>query len=282
MNRPWLLIDANFLCYKTFYSYGAGMEFEIGFMREVLHFMDKFNTEKVAFFFDLGKPKRREIFDGYKSVRIQRKKQQQKVIPKEEAEALKDFRMRVRAFRLHYLEKMGFRNVYSQVGYEADDLIASACLSLPKEEKAIIITADQDMYQCLRPNVSMYSPNSRVKTTVRSFKNKYGISPRKWKHVKAIAGCSSDSIPGIERVGEKTAIKYLRRELKETSKAYQSIGSDENNVLGRNIQIVALPFPGTMDVCLKPDKKKKKEWNNLIECLGWDYAITPSGMKVRL
>ena len=52
---------------------------------------------------------------------------------------------------------------------------------------------------------------------------KYRIKPFEWHKVKAIAGCSSDNVKGVAGVGEITAIKYLKGELKKESKAHQNI-----------------------------------------------------------
>ena len=63
--------------------------------------------------------------------------------------------------------------------------------------------------------------------------------------VKTLAGCSSDEVPGIRGVGEMTACKWLRKELKEKSVAFQKIADSREEVERRNIPLVKLPFEGT-------------------------------------
>ena len=87
--------------------------------------------------------------------------------------------------------------------------------------------------------------------------------------MKALAGCSTDSVPGIKGVGEKTAIKYLKNELKESSKIYQRIISKEGwNIYKRNIELVKLPFTGTKIFKLKTDKLSATGWKEVVEQLG--------------
>ncbi|GAH00618.1 unnamed protein product, partial [marine sediment metagenome] len=93
--------------------------------------------------------------------------------------------------------------------------------------------------------------------------------PREWKLVKALAGCSTDGIPGVKGVGEKTAIKYLTSQLKETTKACQAIISKEGiKIFKRNLKLVALPFKGTNVFKLKKDKLSKEGWIKVTKTLG--------------
>lgn len=62
--------------------------------------------------------------------------------------------------------------------------------------------------------------------------------------VKAIAGCKTDEVPGVERVGEVTAIKFIKGELKDSTKAYLNI-INSYPIIERNTRLVVLPFLGT-------------------------------------
>jgi 5'-3' exonuclease len=79
-----------------------------------------------------------------------------------------------------------------------------------------------------------------------TFKERYGISPKRWIAVKALAGCNTDNIPGITGVGEASAVKYLRGNLKESSIYYRRIEEGiAQGILQTNRALVKLPFEGT-------------------------------------
>ncbi len=85
--------------------------------------------------------------------------------------------------------------------------------------------------------------------------------------MKAIAGCSTDEIKGVQRVGEKTAAKFIRGELKTTSAAYQNIILG-NKIWKRNIPLVQLPYHGTDQFPLEVDDVNIQSWRHLAKKLG--------------
>ena len=176
--------------------------------------------------------------------------------------------------RRKYLKTIGYRNIFCQKGYEGDDLIASVCLNLKQKDEAIIISADQDLYQLLRFNISFYNPTKGKILTLQGFKKKYGIIPDQWHLVKAIAGCSTDEVPGVKGVGELTAIKLLKDDLKKTLKVFETIKkfcwSKKTRVkkFMRNINLVLLPLEGTKVFKLKEDKISKQGWEKVYRKLG--------------
>ena len=149
------------------------------------------------------------------------------------------------------LPKFGFKNNFIQTGMEADDVIAG--ITQNYKEEIVIISADQDLYQLLSPTVSMYSTKSKKLTTDDSFTEKYNITPKEWITVKQIAGCNTDNVTGILRVGEKTAIKYIKGALGEHTKAYNNIVQG-STIIERNEALVKLPFKGTKIPKIKQDK----------------------------
>ncbi len=151
--------------------------------------------------------------------------------------------------RDHLLFEVGFQNVFVKTGFEADDLMARLAAT---QGKTTIVTGDEDLYQVLSPLVSIYSPGKKKEITKASFIQEYGITPEQWVEVKKIAGCTSDMIPGVPGVGEKTAIKYLRGELKETHKTYQAILAS-TEIIERNDWLVRLPLPGTPQLQIRDD-----------------------------
>ena len=104
--------------------------------------------------------------------------------------------------------------------------------------------------------------------TLQGFKKQYQIIPDQWGLVKCIAGCVTDEVPGIKGIGEKTVIKYLTGELKETTKAFKKIEKQKTKYIKRNYPLVVLPLEGTDNFKLRKDKISKEGWNEVVEKLG--------------
>ncbi|GAG21103.1 unnamed protein product, partial [marine sediment metagenome] len=97
-------------------------------------------------------------------------------------------------------------------GYEADDLFAGYTRQ-HKDKQYVIVTNDEDIYQLLNHNVAMWMLRKKpILFTVEDFIDKYGIDPGQWATIKALGGCKSDNIPGLENIGEKRALQWIRRE----------------------------------------------------------------------
>jgi 5'-3' exonuclease len=101
-----------------------------------------------------------------------------------------------------------------------------------------------------------------------SFIRKWEIEPCLWASVKALAGCSSDDVPGLKGIGELTAAKWFQSKLKPESVAYRKINTEGIEVYNRNIKLVRLPFEGTEVFKLKPDEATMEKWNALADRLG--------------
>ncbi len=246
-----------------------------GFLKTILALQSLFNTKHIVFCWDSKFSKRKEIFPGYK----QKRKERMNEWTDEEEQFEKEFRFQMKKLRKEYLRRVGYRNIFCQKGYEGDDLIASICSNLPADDDAIIISGDHDLYQCIKFNVSFYNPIKGKKLTLQRFKKKYGIIPNQWATVKILAGCSTDEIPGIKGVGEKTAIKYLRRKLKKTSKIYQRIEEKSFDMTLTNCPLVCLPMKGTKTFKLKNDQISKKGWREVTEELGMKSLGNTNAVK---
>ncbi|MBM3302852.1 MAG: hypothetical protein FJY85_23255 [Deltaproteobacteria bacterium] len=273
MNNTWLILDTDYLCHRARWSMkdlswkGAATGVVYGVLQSVLQLQERFQTDKVAFCFDSHVSKRREIYPDYKANR----KNRQPMTEEEEAFE-KEYRRQVVKLRKEYLPEIGFRNVFWQSGYESDDLMAVAALeaeSFPTWS-GVIVTADHDLYQCIRGNVSVYNPQKRENMTLQRFYQTYHIEPKHWATIKSIAGCSSDNIPGAKGIGEKTALKFIQDQLKKDSKAYQTIRryclSPEEKIA---VRLVTLPLEGTGTVRLKSDKIKPEGWDSVCRKLGF-------------
>lgn len=280
MKKTWLIIDSNFLCWRAFHSMGGlkhggvatGVAF--GFMKEVQALQDAYRTDNLVFCFDYGKGRREKLFPGYKQ------KRHSKELTEDELNEIIAFRKQVSKLRTDYLHRMGYSNVFYQKGFESDDIIASITQNLSEDEEAIIITSDGDLYQLIKPNVMFYNPQKRQTITYQSFYKEWGIKPRRWWQVKALGGCSTDEVPGIPGIGEKTAVKFLLKQLKETTKAHQSIVSKEGRaVYRRNKKLVKLPLAGTNVFDLDEDNFSEEGWNSVCQQLGFKSLIKKKKRK---
>ena len=155
------------------------------------------------------------------------------------------------------LPEMGYTNVLYTERLEADDIIGSICKTYNKLE-IVIVTNDQDMYQLLTDTTCILNPKTMQYFSKADFIKKYEINPNMWKRVKAIGGCSSDEVPGVQGVAEKTAIKYIKGILPHHHKTYKAIHSKEGKrVINRNKSLVILPFRRTPIYDIKPDRLSK-------------------------
>jgi DNA polymerase-1 len=266
MNKRILIIDCNYLCYRALYSTGelshdgAKTGTFFGFFKEVVNLTHLFKTPHIVFCWDYGLNKRYQIYPKYK----EKRKETKENYTKEEKRIFRAFNKQVKYIREVALPKIGYINNFYQKGYESDDMIASVCNHFniwSKPWSTIIVTADHDLFQLINKHTSVYNPHKKERLTRLRFKKRYGISPKKWVEVKSMAGCSSDNIKGIEGIGEKTAIKYLLGQLKESSVACKKIESKKGQrIIKKNKKITKLPLEGVQDFTLLPDHFEKREW----------------------
>jgi len=204
------------------------------FFRQVIATAKKFRPDLVVFADDSVRSKRKAIFPEYKEARKKRAEDElaeQKLIRKQ-------IRSQIVTTK-KWLLMIGFQ-IFRASGLEADDIIANICLQYP-DENIVIVSTDNDLYQLISPTVSIYNARKKELLTLDWFRDTYGIEPPQWAMVKQLAGCHTDSVPGIPGIGEKTALKYLRGELKSTTKAYKKI-QEGQEIIERNKKLVALPF----------------------------------------
>lgn len=237
-----LVIDGSALCYAAHYTIGTlgslsehtGVIF--GFFSQLHKVIRMTGAVHLIFCWDSRNSKRKRLFEGYKN-KTKR--------PEPDPQLLRSF-VQFKLLRTKIIPRLGFVNSFLWSGLEADDLIARVCLSIVNDPKQhyYIVSNDHDLYQLLRPNISMYKISGHKKYTIYDFKREFGIAPEQWPMVKALAGCSSDTVPGIVRVGEKTACKYLIEY--RNKKKHPKIDTIENiQLVKRNLPLVKLPFKGT-------------------------------------
>ena len=263
----WLLLDGPYLFHRAYYSTGTlaykdeptGTLF--GFLKAVTSLQDQFLADRLVFCFDCGLGLRVADCPGYKASR------RNKVRKPQEQQLYEIMQSQMRVLRRKYLKQIGFANVLYEAGYEADDIIAAVINQLPKEDTAVIISSDHDLYQLLSERVFIYNPHAKKAITQESFEKEWGVSPTQWIDVKAIAGCHTDDIPGIKGIGEKTAAKFINGTLKPGCEAFNKIVKG-NKVWKKNRHLVRLPYPGLAPFSLSEDKVTTESWNAFTDQFG--------------
>ena len=97
-----------------------------------------------------------------------------------------------------------------QAGYEADDLIGT--LAYQAEQAGfdvVIVTGDKDMFQLLTPHVRIYDPVKDKWFGEAECRERFGVEPARVVEIMGLMGDSTDNIPGVKGIGEKTAIKLI-------------------------------------------------------------------------
>lgn len=265
MNGPLLILDCSYLAYRSAFSMGelnhegSSTAVAFGLLRDLVVWQEMFRTKRVAFCFDHGKNKRCDICPEYKQNRQEH--------TEEEKATRANVHRQLDRLREEELYRLGFRNVFWQEGYEADDVIASVSLNLSEGEEGVIVANDADLYQLISGNVRMYNPMRNKLKTLQWFHSTYGIAPSQWADVKAICGCNGDNVKGVKGVGEKSALLFLKGMLKTESTKHQRI-VENNELWKRNLRLVQLPFEGTKVFTLREDKVTKGRWREFCESKG--------------
>ena len=98
------------------------------------------------------------------------------------------------------------------LNYEADDLIATYTDQIIKKgAKVTIISGDKDLMQLVKPGVRLYDPMKSKVLGNKEVKEKFGVEPSKVVDVQALAGDSSDNVPGVPGIGIKTAAELINK-----------------------------------------------------------------------
>jgi len=95
-------------------------------------------------------------------------------------------------------------------GFEADDLIATlADKALAADFDVVVVSADKDLMQLVRPGVSLYDPMKNRDIDEAAVREKFGVAPDRVIDVQALAGDASDNVPGVPGIGVKTAAQLI-------------------------------------------------------------------------
>lgn len=203
------LIDGHALAYRMYFALTAGggsgrwqnskgepTAGIYGFARELVRVLEQEKPEYLAVAFDVGKTFRDKIFPEYKATREK--------MPDELRSQIKRIREMVDAFYIPRLE---------MDGYEADDVLGSVAKIAAEEGLGVkIITGDRDLLQLVNTRTAVYlAGDDSTYITDADVKKKLGVNPNQVVDYKAIVGDTSDNIPGIKGVGEKTAVSLIEK-----------------------------------------------------------------------
>lgn len=201
-----MLIDGNSLAYRAFFaipmlsnSKGFITNAIYGFCNMLLKILNEEKPEYIAVAFDKGKVVfRHREFEQYKAKRQAMPDELRPQIP-----VLKEL-----------LSAMNIA-VFELEDYEADDLIGTlASQGEKKGLEVLIVTGDRDALQLISPSVRVSLTRKGIseieKYSEATLLEKYGLTPQQMIDLKGLMGDSSDNIPGIPGVGEKTALKLIK------------------------------------------------------------------------
>lgn len=198
-----LLIDGNHLahrCRHTFKLSNNGVDVSVtyGFLRVLSSLLNKWEVGSLTVCFDGGIPEFRRV--AVPSYKANRHKDDD---PIEYAEFLRQ----IIELETYALPMMGAVVVRRQ-GVEADDLLYHASRLYAGD--SIIVTGDMDLLQAANNRVAVYNPGKERYYTVKQIEIEIGLPFNSLLDWRALQGDSSDNIPGIQGVGEKTATKLLK------------------------------------------------------------------------
>ena len=195
------LIDGSGYIFRAFFASpmmtnpeGLPVNAVYGFLNMFLSLTANIKCDYCLVLFDAKRQNfRNEFFPEYKATRPE--------LPPELKPQFALIHEVVEALNLHWLQ---------MEGYEADDLIATYTnLALKENKEVTIVSADKDLMQLIRPGVKFYDGMKNKFFTPEDVKEKFGVYPERVTDVQALAGDSTDNIPGIPGIGIKTAAELV-------------------------------------------------------------------------
>lgn len=224
MSDKIMILDGNSLLFRAFYAMpplktkkGQYTNAVYGFLSMMYKLLDMYSPEYICVAFDPKKPTfRHEQYKDYKATRAK--------APDELVEQFQLIRDVLKTHKIKCVEIDGF---------EADDVAGTFATAAEKQgAKVYLVTSDKDYLQLIDENINVILTKKGVTNTeemdVQAMWDAYGISPAQFVDLKALMGDSSDNIPGVGGVGEKTALKLIQ-EYGSLDSVYENI----DNVKGK-------------------------------------------------
>ena len=214
-----VLVDGNNLMFRSYYATAYNGNFMnnskgfptnalFGFTNMINKILKEENPEYIIVAFDKGKTFRHEKYKDYKGGRVETPNELKIQFP----------------LAKKLLEAMGIK-YYEIDNYEADDIIGTFSKYCDHNDyKGLIVSSDKDLLQLINEDVDikLLKQKDYIRYNEKTFEETYGIKPINVIDLKALMGDSSDNIPGVKGVGEKTALKLLQ-EYKTLDNLYNNI-----------------------------------------------------------
>ena len=264
MTKKVCLVDGSGYIFRAFYALppltspdGVPVNAVLGFTNMFMRLTQKIACDYCLVLFDAKRENyRNQIFADYKGTR--------KETPEELIPQFPIIREATDALNLNHLE---------MEGYEADDLIATyAAQALGKGYEVVVVSADKDLMQLIRPGVEVFGPMKDKFFTPEDVKEKFGVYPERVVDVQALAGDSIDNVPGVPGIGLKTAAQLINEygslqqvldrtgEIKQEKRRQTLVDNRENALI--SLQLVTLkndvPVEDEVEAfsCRCPEKEK--------------------------
>ncbi len=196
------LIDGHSYAYRAFHairhltdSSGLALNAVYGFTRMLLKLIKEEQPDYIAVAFDTPGPTfRHRLYDLYKANRAEQPEEMRHQIP-----LIKEV---VEAFNIP---------IFEMDDYEADDVLATlATQAVSHGVTAIIVTSDKDMLQLITDDIKVFNPHKDGKMLdANAVRERFGVGPEQMRDLMAMAGDSSDNVPGVPGIGPKTARDLL-------------------------------------------------------------------------
>ena len=277
MVKKLILIDGNNLMFRSYYataysgnmmknSKGMPTNALFGFVSMINKIINEENPKYIAVAFDIGKNFRKEQYDFYKEGRQQTPDELKVQMP----------------IARKILDAMNIKH-FELEPYEADDIIGTI-VKMTEEDKdfaSVIVSSDKDLLQLIseETEVKLLKQTGFIRYDYKTFVDDYKIEPIRIIDLKALMGDSSDNIPGVKGIGEKTALKLLQ-EYKSLENLYDNVESitgktkeklindKENAFMSKKIATIYRDVPLNIDLedlkfDLKDDTKLKEIYNEL-------------------
>ncbi|ERH65737.1 DNA polymerase I [Pantoea dispersa EGD-AAK13] len=200
--NPLILVDGSSYLYRAYHAFppltnsaGEPTGAMYGVLNMLKSLLMQYQPSHVAVVFDAkGKTFRDELFENYKSHRPP--------MPDD---------LRAQIAPLHEMVKAMGLPLLAVSGVEADDVIGTLALEAEKQGRAVLIsTGDKDMAQLVTPGITLINTMTNTVLGPEEVEQKYGVPPSLIIDFLAMMGDSSDNIPGVPGVGEKTAQALLQ------------------------------------------------------------------------
>ena len=220
MQKKLILVDGNNLMFRSYYataysgrmmknSKGLPTNALFGFASMINKIIAEENPTYMAVAFDIGKNFRKEKYDFYKEGRTKTPDELNIQMP----------------IARDMLDCLGIKH-FELAPYEADDIIGTIAKMTEEDPEfaSVIVSSDKDLLQLIshETEVKLLKQTGFIRYNYETFKSDYKIEPIRIIDLKALMGDSSDNIPGVAGIGEKTALKLLQE--------YQSLDNLYDNL----------------------------------------------------